>query len=68
MARLLKGMIEVEQVGDTITLPDGVHWPDMGSGVLYVREEYAKMWEGVFKKGLADELRGAAIIGTPGSE
>ena len=52
---------------DSITLPNGVEWPDLQSSKLYIRSFYRPLWESALCHGLG-ELRGAAILGTPGSE
>lgn len=68
MSLLLRAILAVEQVDDVITLSGGALWPDMRSGVLFVRSMYKELWECVLKRGEGDDVRGAAIIGTPGSE
>lgn len=53
----------------TITLPDGVRWPDLKSSILYARFFYNALWESVLKKGIPDSTcDGAVILGSPGSE
>jgi hypothetical protein len=68
MSLLLTAIATTEIVGDTITLPGGAQWPDLGSSVLFVRPHSQGLWTGVLAEGLAEELRGAALVGTPGSK
>jgi len=69
MSKLARGVLEASEGKDTITLPDGVRWPDMASPVLYVRHFYKDLYECVLKKctSLPSNL-GAVLMGTPGSE
>jgi hypothetical protein len=68
MSRLLRAFSTATRTSNSVSLVDGVHWPDMGSSVLFVRSLYIGLWEVVLQAGLGDDLRGAAVIGTPGSE
>lgn len=54
----------------TITLPEGVSWPDMESRVLFVRPFYDALWSKVLRRciGRNGVVNGAAILGSPGSE
>lgn len=62
---------EVDETQHTITLGGGAEWRDMRSNVLFVRDFYPALWEGVLNKGRSLPFvltGGAIIIGTPGSE
>lgn len=62
---------DVDVATQTITLGGGAQWRDMDSNVLYVRNFYADLWEGVLNKGRSLRFvlnHGAIILGTPGSE
>jgi hypothetical protein len=67
MACFLAAMLAATPGDDIISLPVGMSWPGMGSNVLYVRDQYRPLWEAVLERGLGN-LRGAAVLGTPGSE
>lgn len=64
------GSAVYDSAAKTITLADGVFWPDLKSNVLYIRHFYPDLWETVLNKGVANpgSISGAAILGTPGSE
>lgn len=69
MSKLARGVLEASETHNTITLPDGVCWPDMESSVLYVRHFYKDLYEHVLKKCTSlPSNRGAVLLGTPGSE
>ena len=59
-----------DPIANTITLPEGVEWPDLKSNVLYVRDFYEDLWEKVLKGGVAgvDDVDGGVVYGTPGGE
>ncbi len=54
----------------TITLPDGIEWPDLKSSVLYVRSIVSDLWNSVLnrcERRKEPRLDAAVILGTPGS-
>ena len=56
--------------GKTITLPDGLYWPDLESDVLFVRHFFNGMWGGVLNccmGRLEPRLKSAVLLGSPGS-
>ncbi len=59
-----------DPAANTITLAEGVGWPDLDSNVLYVRYFYQDLWEQVLKGGVAgvDDVDGEVVYGTPGGE
>ena len=69
MSKLARGVLEAREGHNTITLPDGVFWPDLRSPVLYVRHFYNDLYEHVLMKCTScPDNRGAVLLGTPGSE
>jgi len=65
LVRWLNGMRTATVHENSIMLPAGVEWPDLGSRVLYVREFYKALWETALGRGVT---AAAVILGTPGSE
>ena len=65
-AAILRDDVKEDSNG-CIVLPDGVTWPDMSSSVLFIRSFYGPLWNDVLEEGNG-AVRGAAILGTPGSE
>ena len=54
----------------TITLPEGIFWPDLKSNVLYVRWFFNDLWESVLnccKHRENPMLDGGVLLGSPGS-
>ena len=54
----------------TITLPEGIFWPDMESNVLYVRWFFNDLWESVLnccKRRENPMQKGGVLLGSPGS-
>ena len=65
-AAILRDDVKEDSNG-CIALPDGVTWPEMSSSVLFVRSLYEPLWNDALEQGQG-AVRGAAILGTPGSE
>ena len=66
----LQGMLssDARETDSAIALPRGITWPDLKSPVLFKRPCYQGLWHDVLHEGRDEDLRGAVICGSPGSE